>query len=181
MAERILHADGNGNFTIGSRGSSIRKTMPALRPAWFFLWVRWKGSRGNQTRTRLVPSGKQRDRPPLRGVRISLLAVSVEFASKCSGEISYKTKRYVAGVQDVKADADLHHEGPAGRGNVLSGHANACNVMRFILSRCPFGDPLWGTEWSKSGHWWAPSGLERGSIGARAATGWTRGIYSYRG
>lgn len=67
---------------------------------------------------RLVSLGKQRDRTPRSGgrappqaVRISLLAVSVEFASKYSGGISCKTKRYVAGVQDVKADAGLHHEG----------------------------------------------------------------------
>jgi len=48
-------------------------------------------------------------------VRISLLAVNVEFAAKYSGGISRKTKRYVAGVQDVKADASLHHEGLTGR------------------------------------------------------------------
>lgn len=81
---------------------------------------------------RLVSLGKQRDRTPRSGgrappqaVRISLLAVSVEFASKYSGGISCKTKRHVVGVQDVKADVGLHHEGSTGRGNALPECVNA--------------------------------------------------------
>jgi len=92
--------------------------MSAAGLTWFFLWVRLEGVQGKPDANaagvlwqaeRSHPA--QRGRAPPQAVRISLLAVSVEFASKYIGGICRKTKRYVEGVQDVKADAGLHHEG----------------------------------------------------------------------
>lgn len=63
--------------------------------------------------------------------------------------------------------------------HVMQMHAiGACYVMRFVRIRCPFGGPLWGTEWSKSGHRWASKGHQRGSKGAangrRMGHGWAQ-------
>lgn len=135
MAERILHKDGNGNFTIGSRGSTHKKNHVGRRADMVFLMGaigRGPGETGRECgwcplASREIGPPRSGGQAPPQAVRISLLAVSVEFASKYSGGISCKTKRHVAGVQGVKADAGLPHEGVAGRGNVLSGHANACD------------------------------------------------------
>lgn len=43
MAERILHADGNGDFTIGSRGSPHKKNHAGLAAGMVFLMGAMEG------------------------------------------------------------------------------------------------------------------------------------------
>lgn len=46
MAERILHEDGNGNFTIGSRGSTHKKNHVGRRADMVFLMGAMEGVQG---------------------------------------------------------------------------------------------------------------------------------------
>lgn len=81
MAGRILHVDGNGDFTIGSGGSTHKKNHVGRRADMVFLMGAMEGVQGKPA----ANAAGVLWRAPPQAVRISLLAVSVEFATKYNG------------------------------------------------------------------------------------------------